>query len=479
MIEGYAQLLTQEWVESVHNASLEILEEVGLLVHNLKARDRFARHGCQVDHETQLVKLPRQVIDHFCQAFPAQFTFYGRNPEFDRTIPDDGPLFTTAGSAPDLIDPDTGKVQRARSDDIARIAHLVNELPGYDLPSIPVIAGDAPSGRYHLSRYYPALKNTLKPVLGSAPNSTEAKDIFRLGELVAGNEKNYRERPFLTYGVCPVISPLVMDNDSTGMLMFFAEQQLLCYYAFAPNSGMTAPMTLLGILAQCNAEFLATAVLSQMSHSGTPIIYAVLPTVADMRTGAYAPGGIETGILMMGCAQMARFYNVPCAGFIGLTNSKLNDAQAGYETGLSTMAALNAGVDLFFTGGLLDGLSTFDFAKMVIDNEIALMLKRVKRGFEFSKDDFALDVIRQVGPGGTFINLPHTRKRMRKTALLPEISDRDPRSRWEENGSVETHTRAIRKAREILTRDNPSVFSSEIDALILAEFEYLRLLATA
>ena len=473
MSARFTQLLTPEQVKLVHEASLEILEEVGLLVHNLKARDRFAEHGCQVDQETQLVKLPREVIDHFCQAIPPQFTFHGRDPEFDRTIPDDGPLFTTASSVPDVIDPDTGEVRRARSDDIARIAHLVNELPGYDIFSISVIADDAPLGHYHLLRYYPALKNTLKPVLGSAPNSDEAMDILRLGILVAGNENNYRARPFLTYGVCPVISPLLMDNDSTEMLMFFAEQRLPCYCVIAPNAGMTAPMTLLGTLAQCNAEFLATAVLSQMSRSGTPLVYAALPTVADMRTGAYAPGGIETGILLMGCAQMARFYNVPCSGFIGLSNAKLNDAQSGYETGLSTMAALNAGVDLFYTGGLLDGLSVFDFAKAVMDNEIAMMLKRVKRGFEFCQENFALDVIGQVGPGGTFLNQAHTRKRVRTTAVLPEISDRDSRIRWEENGSFDTHTRAMRKAREILTRDNPSKFSPDVDARIRAEFNEL------
>jgi trimethylamine--corrinoid protein Co-methyltransferase len=377
-----------------------------------------------------------------------------------------------------LIDPDTGKVRRARSSDIARIAHLVNELHGYDLLAIPVIADDAPSGRYHLSRYYPALKNTVKPVFGSAPNSAELKDLIHLAELVAGNAEKYHHRPFLTFGVCPVISPLVMDNDSTEMLMYFAEHQLPHIFVSAPNAGMTAPMTLLGTLAQCNAEFLATAVLSQISRSGTPIIYDALPTVADMRTGAYAPGGIETGIMLMGCAQMARFYNVPSAGFMGLTNAKLNDAQSGYETGLSTMAALNAGVDLFHLGGLLDGLSAFDFAKLVIDSEIALMLKRAMRGFECNQENFALDVIKQVGPGGTFINMAHTRMLMRKTALLPGISDRDPRSRWEDTGSVESHTRAIQKARKILERDNASVFSSDFDDRILTKFEDLGLLVT-
>jgi len=192
-----------------------------------------------------------------------------------------------------------------------------------------------------------------------------------------------------------------------------------------------------------------------------------------MRTGAYAPGGIETGLLMMGCAQMARFYNVPCSGYVGLTNAKVNDAQSGYETGMSAMAAMNAGVDLLHTGELLDAMTTFDFAKAVIDNEIALMLKRVMHGFEFCSENFALDVLRQVGLGGTFTYTSHTRERVRTAAFLPEISDRDTRVRWQDKGSLDTNSRAINKAHEILSRDNPAVFSPEVDALIRAEFDNL------
>jgi trimethylamine--corrinoid protein Co-methyltransferase len=236
---------------------------------------------------------------------------------------------------------------------------------------------------------------------------------------------------------------------------------------------LTSPLTLTGTLAQCNAEFLAMSVLAQMSRPGTPLIYAALPTVADMRTGAYAPGAIETGMLMMGCAQMARYYNVPCGGYVGLTNSKVNDAQSGFETGMSTLAATLAGMDLLNVGGLLDALMTFDFAKAVIDNEIGLMLKRLKRGFEFSRENLALEVIAEVGPGGIFIDKQHTLEHMRTTALLPEIADRDTRGQWQAKGALDAHARAMRRVREILTRDNPAVFSPDVDARIRAEFEGL------
>jgi trimethylamine--corrinoid protein Co-methyltransferase len=192
-----------------------------------------------------------------------------------------------------------------------------------------------------------------------------------------------------------------------------------------------------------------------------------------MRTGAYAPGGIETGLLVMGGAQMARFYNVPSGGLVGLTNAKLNDAQAGFEMGTSPLAALLGGADLLSMAGLLDALLVFDFATAVIGSEIALMLKRAARGLEFGEETLALDVIAGVGPGGTFIDTDHTLRWMKKSALLPEIADRNPRPRWQAQGGLDAHARAMKRVREILTRDNPAVFSPEVDARIRAEFEGL------
>jgi len=473
MLTKFAELLTEEQVERIHEASLEILENIGLLVHSEKARERFARHGGRVDSETHRVKLPGAVVERFRAAFPSTFTFHGRDPQYDRTIPDERPLIATSSSAPDIIDPVTGRVRRARSDDIATIAHLVNNLPGYDIFSISTTADDAPPEQFTLSRFYPALKHCLKPVQGSAPKLEEEGEVQRLGVLIAGSEEAFRERPFITYLCCPVVSPLTMDVDSTEAMMLFAEQQWPHYAIMAPNAGMTSPMTLTGTLAQCNAEFLASAVLAQMSHPGTPLVYAALPTVADMRTGAYAPGAIETGILMMGCAQMARYYHVPSAGYVGLTNAKINDAQSGFETGMGALASVLAGVDLLNMGGLLDALMAFDFAKAVIDNEIALMIKRLERGLEFSEEHLALDVIAETGPEGTFIDKQHTLEHMRAAACLPDIADRRLRDHWEAEGALDTHARAMRRVREILAGNSPALFSPEVEARIRAEFANL------
>jgi trimethylamine--corrinoid protein Co-methyltransferase len=152
---SYAELLTQAQVERIHEASLQILEETGLKVRYAPAREVFAKHGCSVDGER--VKLPREVVEKYRKMAPPKFTFHARDPKFDKTIPDDSPVIVTASSAPDIIDPVTGKERRAESGDIARIAHLINELPGYDMFSISTLADDAPKDQFTISRLYPAL----------------------------------------------------------------------------------------------------------------------------------------------------------------------------------------------------------------------------------------------------------------------------------------------------------------------------------
>ena len=466
----FAEFLTKQEVEQVHEGALEILEKTGIQVNNETARKIYTDHGCQVDSASLIIKIPRDIVEQYRKLFVPTFTFRGRDPRFDRTIPDQRPLIVTASSAPNIIDPDTGVERRATSTDIANIAFLVNELPGYDMFSISTLADDAPGGQFSLSRFYPALKNCLKPVRSNTPNMADLYQVLELGAIIAGGEEAYKERPIINHHYCPVVSPLTMDVESTEATLYLVEKGMPVINTIVPNAGMTSPMTLLGTLALGNAEFLANSVLLQMVRPETPLVYAVLSTVADMRTGSYTPGAIETGMLQMAHSQMARFYNVPSGGYIGLTNSQGNDAQSGYETGMSTTEAVLAGADMLNMCGLLGGLMAFDYAKAIIDNEIAMMLKRMCRGFEVGKDKMSLDLIAETGPGGTYMDKMHTIQNMRETAFLPKLASRDSRSQWEEKRRPEAHSSAMREAHEILSGDNPAVFSKDMDAVIRARF---------
>jgi trimethylamine--corrinoid protein Co-methyltransferase len=448
------------------------LENVGLLVRNARAQEIFRARGMEADG-SEIVRLPRGIVENALASIPPGFTFFARESKYDRTLPQDRPVVMTASSAPNMLDPVTGMERRAYSDDIARIARLIQTLDGYDVFSVATLAEDAPLERFSITRLYPALKNCLKPLRLSASSASDVRQILQLGILAAGSEAAYRERPFITHHYCPIVSPLAFDLDSTDELIFACEENLPSYATMVPNGGMSSPYTLLGTLAQANAEFLAYATLTQLIRPGKPLIYSTLPTLADLRRGNYAPGSIENGMLVMGAAQMARLYNVPSAGYLGLTNAKVNDAQSGYEAGMSNVAALLAGCDLFSMGGLLDALMCFDFGKAVTDGEIGLMLKRMARGFEFSEENLSLDVIAETGPAGMFIDKPQTYALMKETMLIPDVADRDPRNRWEKMGALDAQARAMKRVREMFTADHPSLLDEAAEARIRAEFAEL------
>ncbi|MGN0962110.1 MAG: trimethylamine methyltransferase family protein, partial [Clostridia bacterium] len=455
---------------------LTLLEEVGLEVHNEKAIRIFKENGCVIHENENRVTFPEEIVDNYMALVPPTFTLYGRDPRYDFTLPDDGPIFGTASSGTNVRDPLTGEVRPSTAADIARIGHLINELPGISMYTCTISATDASYEYRNLERFYPALKNCLKPVRASGVDCVEeAEKILKLGYFVAGSKEEFLKRPFIAFHNCPVIAPLKMDHNSTEMLIYFVERGIPTYATIVPNAGLTSPLSLGATLVQHVAEFLAVTVLMQMVRPNTPVMFNSLPTVADMRTGAYAPGGIECGLLHMACAQMARFFNVPCGGYIGQTNSKLPDAQAGYERALAAAGGMMAGMDMLQIGGLIEALMTFDYAQLAIDNEIALMLKRVARGIEYDEEEIgeALKETKEVGPGGVFMETPLTLRNLRSLQYIPTIADRRPRSAWEAEGSKDASEKALDLVKEILSRDNPNTISEEADRKIRAEFPLL------
>ncbi len=458
---NFYNFFTDEQKKNIHEASLTILEETGMLVKNKDAVDIFKKHGCQVDG--QMVKFPRKLVNEKMASVPPTFTFKAQNPDLDVTLPDCRPVIVTGSSARNVVDPITGEERRGTSRDVANIAYLINELPGFDIFSISILADDAPPDMRSLYRFYPALKNCKKPVRSNTPTIPDLEKVLDMGYTIAGSKAAYMDRPFINHHYCPVISPLVYDVESTEAVIHLVKMGLPVYGTIVPNAGMTSPMSLLATLTQGNAEFLSLCFLMQAVRPGAEVIYAVLSTVADMRAGAYTPGAIETGILQMGHSEMARFYNVPSGGYIGLTNSQSNDVQNGYETAMNTTAALLGGGDLFNMGGLLGGLMAFDFAKAVIDNEIAMNLKHLRKGIPYQEKDFCLDLIHKLGPAGNYMDQPHTAKNMRKVTHYPSIGVRGFRSKWEHEGRPGAADQAYALAKKILTQPNKNAFSAELD----------------
>ena len=259
-----------------------------------------------------------------------------------------------------------------------------------------------------------------------------------------------------------------MDENSTELLMFYTEQGLPSHSTVVPNAGLTSPMTLVSTLAQGNAEFLALAALMQMTQPGTPLLYSSLSTVGDMRSGAYAPGGVECGMLNMAHAQMARFYNVPCSGYIGLTNSKLNDAQAGYESATTMMAALMSGANyIWHSAGWNEAGMHCSFAKFVVDAEQCAMAYRMTQGPDFGDFDEALAAVWDIGPGGHYLGHAHTQKRFQQAFFIPRLFDNNSIEQWQVDGSMDLTERALIYARNRLNEyEQPKLDPAVNEALL-------------
>ncbi|MEE9427452.1 MAG: trimethylamine methyltransferase family protein, partial [Paracoccaceae bacterium] len=256
----------------------------------------------------------------------------------------------------------------------------------------------------------------------------------------------------------------------TDTMMYFAENNITAYGTIAPMGGLSTPLSLPGMLVIMNAEWLAVAILAQMSKPGTAQIYNFLPVFADMRDGAYAPGAIEIGMMNSAVCQMARFYNVPAGGYLGLTNSKVADAQSGFEKGMSPLMGALSGADFIVMGGLQDALMSFDFGQLMIDNEIARMIKRVRSGFGFSKEAASVQEIKDTGAAGMFADNPTTLDRMQSATFMPDLADRNLREKWEMEGSSTIQQRALNQALDILSTPNSKAFDKTIDERVRAEF---------
>jgi trimethylamine--corrinoid protein Co-methyltransferase len=290
-----------------------------------------------------------------------------------------------------------------------------------------------------------------------------------MAELIAGSPEALIERPFVSMVAC-VISPFVIDEKYGLLAMEAAVAGVPVVVPSEPLCGATSPITLAGNLVVWTVDTLAGVMLAQLVNPGAPALAGCVASVTDMRDLKYLSGAVEMGLLNAGAAQMAQYYKLPVYTTAGMSDSKINDAQAGYESAItSTLVALAGGNFIHDAAGFLEFCMTASFDKLVIDNEIIGMVMRAVEGIEVNEKTLAFDVIKQAGPGGHFVSSRHTRRFMRKEFFHPSLSDREDRERWNESGAKDTWARATQKVREILNGPPEAVIPDDIRERIKKE----------
>ena len=265
------------------------------------------------------------------------------------------------------------------------------------------------------------------------------------------------------------ISPLKMDRQYGDIVVTIAKSGIPLVCPAEPLCGATSPVTLAGNLVIQTVDSLTGVMLAQIINPETPVIFGSVATNTDFRDLKYLAGSVEMGLLNAAGAQMAQFYKLPFYATGGMTDSKVLDAQSGYESALTSLLCALAGANFIHdAAGLMEFALTACYEKYVIDNEILGMVMRAVDGIKVNDDTLAFDIIKQVGPGGNFVTAKHTRRFMRGEHYQPSLSDKDNREEWEARGGKATWERAVEKVKEIIANHNYSL-PAEIRQQVLSE----------
>jgi trimethylamine--corrinoid protein Co-methyltransferase len=427
-----SELLTQAALETLKRGTVRLLDEVGVHFPSRRALEIFADHGAKVDMETEIVRIPPDLVQKAVSTAPRSFVLGGREERFDLLLDGSKSYLTTDGTGVHVIDLETREMRPSRKEDIATMARVCDALPlvGFFWP--PVSAQDygktAPLHQCHAG-----LTNTLKHVRGGMTvHPPLAPYVVEMATAVAGSEFERRQRPPICANIC-TIAPLAQDGPGIETALTYAAAGIPTSFMAMPTMGSTAPATPLGALVMGDAEVVSAMVLIQLAYPGAPVFHSIITSLMHPRTGGYI-GEVPVPVSWM-AVQMAHAWGVPSLG----GGSVSSDApaigwQSGMEAGLGSALIPLCGGEVCGYMGLAGGSMILYPEQVILDHEICRYAYDLLRGFDFDEADMALDVIKNVGPRGHFLMEKHTRKHIRDFRLSAltgqqnaDGSPRDPR----------------------------------------------------
>lgn len=452
-------VLTPDQVQQVHDQSLKILEEIGVEFGYQPALDILKAKGMRV--EGQRVYFTRKFVEEQVAKAPAEFTLHARNPENNLIVGGENIIYMPGYGSPFIHEAD-GTRRNSRMEDydnFVKLAHMSTSL--HMTGGTAAEPNDVPDTIRHLKMAYSSITLSDKCFMGSASGYEKAQDSIEMAAILFGGKDVIKDKPAL---ICLInsVTPLKYDDRMLGALMAYAQSGQAMVIASLVMAGSTGPATMAGALALQNAEVLAGITLVQSINPGTPVVYGSTSAITDMQTGLLSIGNPEGAFFTSASAQMARFYRVPSRGGGGLSDAKIVDAQAGYESMMTLMAASVTGINfVLHTAGILQYFMAMSYEKFIVDDEIAGMILRYLRGIEFSEDKFAFDVIKKVGPGGHFLTQKHTRQNHAKELRQAQLSDRLSYDGWAKEG-LDTNRRAERKWKAMLAEYQAPALDSKV-----------------
>ena len=462
-------------IKRIHEGALELLETLGIGDPTDELLEIMLPKGCRLNEHGRLC-FPRSLVEDVIAGAARDYVVYARgsrSPAYDIRAGGNRVHFCTAGSAVTTLDSKTRSYRPSTLADLYDVVRLVDQLDNLHLVGQTIVATDIEDPFEHdINLFYALIAGTEKPLSMSFQDRRFIKPGIELFDLVLGGEGRFLERPFCVFGGCPIVSPLRFGKENLDIMVETSRLGLVSDIAVAPQAGATAPAPLAGVLVQLAAETLACLVVVNLVKPGCPMTFAMWPLVSDLRTGAFSGGGGEEAVLSAAAVQIGKYYDLPNSVGASMSDSKIPDAQAGYEKGITMALAAHSGCNrVCEAAGMLGSLMGCSFESLVIDNDIIGMVLRSVRGVEVSDDTLSLEVIKEVALGpGHYLGHSQTLELMESEYLYPNLSDRSAPGQWEQEGAKDMFERAKERVESILSSNYPTHLDRKTDEAIRERF---------
>jgi trimethylamine--corrinoid protein Co-methyltransferase len=429
-----SDLLTQAELNTLKGGTLRLLDEVGVHFPSRKALEILSDHGAKVDMETEIVRIPPDLVRKAMSKAPRSFVLGAREERLDLLLDGTCSYLSTDGTGVHVVDLDTRQMRPSRKEDVAVMARVCDALPmiGFFWP--PVSAQDygltAPLHQCHAG-----LTNTLKHVRGGMTVFPQlAPYVVEMATVVAGGAEMLRRRPPICANFC-TIAPLAHDAHSLEVALTYAEAGIPISFMAMPTMGSTAPATPLGALVQGDAEVVSGMVLVQLAYPGAPVFHSIFTSLMDPRSGGYI-GELPIPVGWI-ATQLAHAWHVPSLGGGGVASDAPDIGwQSGMEAGLGAATIPLWGGEICGYLGLVSSSMILYPEQVILDYEICQNAYDLLHGFQFDDADMALDVIADVGPRSHFLRQKHTRRRIRDFRLSRLLRQQGPNGDWRDPREV-------------------------------------------
>ena len=466
-IATYFRLVDSDTLTRIHESTLDILANTGIVFQSDECLDIFREHGAAVDG--RIAYLPEKMVNDAIESAPSDFKWEARNTDHTITLGarqegihvshNNGPIY--------IQDMDHGR-RLGTMADLVNLYKLAQQSSTCTVVGqIPVEPADVTHPLKYLDIFRQLLRHSDKPLFGYLGKAEEVGRMFDMIRISLGaqtTDDTVFESPRIAVSLNP-LSPLQFDQTPCDTLLAFARLRQPVMILTCAMAGVTSPVDPMGTVVLQNAEILAGITLAQLVSPGTPVVYSPASAIPNMRTAGYITGSPVSNLINMVGIQLAReMYNIPNRCMAGLTDAKVPDCQAGYETMQTYMMLAMAGVNMVNECyGVLDAIMTVSYEKFILDDEIMARAACAVKGIDTFEADFSKTSINEVGHGGSFLMHPSTMAHCRKF-WTPDISTSDSYETWEQNGSLDVARAANTRFKDILANCPDQITDPQIDA---------------